>query len=413
MEGQRPAVRGPDDVSVDARAVELPGIDVPRVLGRVEGRLPGPTLLVVGGLHGNEPAGVLALRRVLGPLRERQEALRGRFVALAGNRAALRARRRFLLSDLNRVWTPRRVARLRDADPAGLEAEDREQLELLGAIRDAVEVSNGPVYVLDLHTTSGPGGPFTTLSDTLSNRAFALQLPAPLILGLEELVEGTLLSWLGDLGYVTVGFESGQHEEPAAVERAASALWLAVDAAGLLSPDRIPELTAARKGLLRDTSHLPRALEMRHRRPVSPGDGFRMEPGFVNFQRVRAGQVLARDAAGEVRAPESARILMPLYQDQGRDGFFIVREFRPFWLHVSLALRRLGAASVVHWLPGIRRHPSRPEALVVDRRVARWYALEALHLLGFRKHVDRGDVLVVVRRRFDGPRPIVPPSGAS
>ena len=38
---------------------------VDRVLGRVRGARSGPTLLCVGGMHGNEPAGVYALQSVL------------------------------------------------------------------------------------------------------------------------------------------------------------------------------------------------------------------------------------------------------------------------------------------------------------------------------------------------------------
>lgn len=391
------------------------GMEVPRVLGRVEGSAAGPTLVCVGGLHGNEPAGIHALERVLPSLEARRERVRGRFVALAGNLAALREGRRFVVRDLNRAWTPERLWALTRGDGSAMRgSEDREQRELLRAIADAVQGSRGPVYFLDLHTTSGSGGPFTTVADTLPNRSFALAFPVPLILGLEELVDGTLLEHLGDRGFVSAVFESGQHEEPRAVDRAEAAVRIAVAETGLLREEDLKGVADARKLLRGDTRRLPRVLEMRYRHPVDDHDGFRMEPGYENFQRVRRGEPLARDRDGEVVAPESARILMPLYQAQGHDGFFVVREFRPFWLHLSTGLRRLHLASVVHWLPGIRKLPERDDALVVDQRIARWYALQLLHLLGFRKHLEHGDELVVVRRRFDrAPAPEVHlPAGA-
>ena len=40
-----------------------------RELGRVRGEAPGATLIAVGGVHGNEPAGLEAGRRVLARLR--------------------------------------------------------------------------------------------------------------------------------------------------------------------------------------------------------------------------------------------------------------------------------------------------------------------------------------------------------
>jgi succinylglutamate desuccinylase len=91
-------------------------------------------------------------------------------------------------------------------------------------------------------------------------------------------------------------------------------------------------------------------------------------------------------------------MLMPLYQAQGDDGYFLVRDVRPFWLRLSGAMRRRRLERWLHLLPGVRRHPDRPGSFVVDRRVARWYALEVFHLLGFRRLSDTGRELSVSRR---------------
>ena len=78
-----------------------------REIGRYDSGAPelGPALLVVAGVHGNEPAGVVAAERVLKALREREPGLKGRLVALRGNLGALAAGRRFLGRDLNRGWS--------------------------------------------------------------------------------------------------------------------------------------------------------------------------------------------------------------------------------------------------------------------------------------------------------------------
>ena len=255
---------------------------------------------------------------------------------------------------------------------------------------------------MDLHTTSGSGAAFSTVSDTLQNRELALTLPVPMVLGLEELVEGTLHDYTGRLGIVTIAFESGQHQEPEAVDRAEAAIWLMLHATGLLDRDEwIEELRRSHSLLSETHKHLPRAFEMRYRHPIAPGDDFRMKPGYLNFQPVAKGEAVATDLDGDVVSPEEARLLMPLYQAQGTDGFFVVREFAPVWLRISSALRKLNLDRVVHWLPGIRRHPSDPHSFVVNRRVARWYALQILHLLGFRRELDAGEVLVVQRRAMD------------
>ena len=373
-----------------------------RVLGRLGRAGPGePTLVVVGGLHGNEPAGVEASQRVARALAPRNDLLRGEVVFVAGNLQALALGRRFVDRDLNRAWTAAGVAALLDRqNGVGTEesSEDSEQRELLTLLDGILDDAKGPVFCLDIHTTSGTGGAFSTVADTLRNREVALALPVPLVLGLEELVEGTLHEYLGTRGCITLAFESGQHAESRAVDRAEAGIWIILGATGLARESDLPEVIAARRELARDSAALPRVLEMRYRHAVGAEDAFRMRPGYSNFQIVREGEAVADDRRGPVTLEEDARLLMPLYQAQGQDGFFLVREFSAFWLSVSRALRAIGFGRFVHWLPGIRLHPTRDDALIVNRRVARFYALQVLHLLGYRRELDDGDTLVVLRQ---------------
>jgi succinylglutamate desuccinylase len=366
-----------------------------RVVGRLTGPVAGPSLVCVAALHGNEPAGLVALRRVFSRLDAGD--LRGEVVGLVGNRKALAQGRRYLVDDLNRAWLAGRIARVRAATTP-LSGEDEELRDLDRELSGILAGARGPVAVVDLHSTSGEGPSFGVLDDTLANRAFAFHFPVPWILGLEEELPGTMLQFLHDEGAVSVAFESGPHDDPDSVGRAEAAVWIALEAAGVLPPGRRPEPAAARRALADAYAGLPRMSELRYRHAIAATDEFRMEPGFASFDAIRSGQLLARDRRGPVRAPETGRILMPLYQAQGDDGFFVVRRVRPFWLRLSARMRRLRLERFVHWLPGIRRDPARPGTFLVDRRIARWYALEAFHLLGFRRHASLGAKLVVSRR---------------
>lgn len=371
-----------------------------RLLGRIDGARPGPTLLCIGGIHGNEPAGVHGIRRVLEALEGRSGSLSGSLVALAGNMSALGLGRRFVDRDLNRAWTRDRLAALRTGQGVG-SVEDREQVELLEQIERVLRAARGPVYALDLHTTSGPGGTFSAFTDSLPQRAFASAFPVPMVFGLEELVDGTLLNLLSENGVVAATVETGQHQEPASIDRAEAAVWLAVVRAGLLPLGDAPEAVAGRALLERDTHQLPAALEMRFKRDVSPGDGFVMQPGYSNFDTVRAGDVVAHDRGGPITVGEHGRILMPLYQEQGEDGYFLVREFSAFWMSLSMVMRRMGLAHVAPLLPGVRRVHGSPDEVVVDKRIARFFARQLFHLLGYRQLEDAGSKLIMRRRRFD------------
>ncbi|MDH3223359.1 MAG: succinylglutamate desuccinylase/aspartoacylase family protein [Gemmatimonadota bacterium] len=369
-----------------------------RLVGWVKGAKPGPMFLCVGGLHGNEAAGVGGMEDVVEQLQPRAPRMRGDFVALRGNVRALRIGRRFLRYDLNRAWAPAGPA---ESLPAGgtVTDEDAEVRELLAVLEEVRRAARGQLYLLDLHTTSGSGGAFTTVGDSLDNRAFASAIPVPLVLGLEELVEGTLVGCLSEEGWTTAVFECGQHYEPEARRRAEAAIWILIREAGLLAPADVTEADQAWEALAGEYRTLPRVLEMRYRHPVIRGDEYRTRPGLLNFQTVNEGEVLGEDRGGRITAPETGRILMPLYQEQGEDGFFLVRDFSRIWLTISKALRRLGVARIVHWLPGVSRDPALPGALVANRRVARWFALELFHLLGYRRHLEDKHRLVVVQRR--------------
>lgn len=371
------------------------------VVGRVRGGADGPTVVFVGAIHGNEPAGVEAARRVLPALERLAGRLRGDVLFLAGNLRALARGVRYVDADLNRHWTPARLAANRPGStaPAAL-SEDAEQRELLGDLGAAFASARGEVYVVDLHSTSAGGAPFITLGDTLRNRAFALNFPATVLLGIEEQLDGTLLEHLSNLGCVTLGFEAGQHRSPEAAGHDEAVIWLALVAAGCLARADAPGLEERVRALSR-ASGGGRFVEVRHRHAIRPEDEFRMEPGFQSFQPVGRGRLLARDRRGEVRARESGLVIMPLYQALGDDGFFLGREVRPFWLRLSRALRRLRVGDRVHWLPGVRRHPTDPDTLVVDTRVARLFPLQVFHLLGFRRRRWQGGRLEVGRRRYD------------
>lgn len=357
----------------------------------------GTLLFVVGGLHGNEPAGVRAIRLVLAELARRGLGLRGRLVGLAGNRAALARGVRYVEQDLNRLWSEEALA----SAPAGAEA--REQAELLAAFERHLAAGFERVVLLDLHSTSAGGAPFTIHSDTLVNRPLALALPVPVLLGLEERVEGTLLSWFTDQGHAAVCLEGGQNDVPSTIENHVAALWLTLVSAGLLSRADLPEYERHHARLANSARSLPAVVELRYRYGIAAGAAFEMLPGFQNFQPVRRGEVLARVAAqggvAEVASPLAGRMLMPRYQALGDDGFFLGREVRPFWLALSGVVRRARLDWVVRALPGVTPDRARPLELSVDRRIARWFTVEILHLFGYRWRAREGRRVRFVRRR--------------
>jgi succinylglutamate desuccinylase len=358
------------------------------VLGTYDAGVAGPTVAIVAGMHGNEPAGIAAAQRLLSALRGATARLRGRLVALAGNLSALAAGQRFLERDLNRLWTADQITRLEGTPPADDDTEQAEQRALLSVLRTLGREAEGAgqeLVVLDLHSTSAPSAPFAIINDTLRSRALALAVPIPLVLGLEESVRGALIDYTADAGHEFVGLEGGEHHAPATAELLEAAVWHVLVKLGALRREDVPDLAAHAERLRRAASGAPGVVEVLYRHEIAPGDDFRMEPGFRSFQPVRAGHLLARDRRGPVAAPLDGLLLLPLYQERGEDGFFIARPVGRGWLTVSRVLRALRVDRVLPLLPGVSHHSEHRDVVLVNRHAARWLVVEIFHLAGYRR----------------------------
>lgn len=361
----------------------------------------GPTLIVVGGLHGNEAAGVIAISQLSESLRNMADRIKGRVYFIAGNTRALARGVRFIDHDLNRSWTPKNLSSAGASD-FRRSSEGRELTELDELIDSILITAKDEVYILDLHSTSAEGVPFATVGDTLRNRSFAQKFPILIILGIEEQLEGTMLEYLNNAGAVTLGFEGGQHYSVETVANHQALVWAALANTGI-----IPKVSEIKKyqDRLANSQQVGRIFEIRYRHAITEEDDFEMNPGFNNFDAVARGQVIARDRVGPVKPVESGVLLMPLYQKLGEDGFFIGRRVAPFWLALSALLRRMGVQDMVSILPGVHRDPRDRETLIVNTAVASLFPLQVFHLLGYRRRRWSGNKLIVSRRRHDSISP--------
>ena len=312
-----------------------------RIIGQYNGDKHGDLIIAIGAIHGNEPAGVHALQMLFDmlekePLRNPAFRFHGRLVGIVGNIQAFERRMRFVKKDLNRQLTTENLDKWRgnlttnalDRTPQYPPAfEDLEGLELMQTIENEI-VSYQPkrLVILDLHTTSADGGIFSIVSDDLQSKILAEQLHAPVVLGLVSSVGGSTLHYFNEknmgIPTIAVAFESGKHDDLYAVRRAVAWLVHVLRATGAVSAYDVEN---RHEIILKNYSRdLPKSVQLVGSHPISSADEFKMFGNFRNFQPVRKGEILAKDRNGFIVAPQDCRILMPLYQTQGSDGFFLV-----------------------------------------------------------------------------------------
>jgi succinylglutamate desuccinylase len=319
-------------------------------------------------------------------------------VAFAGNLKSLKRGVRFIDRDLNRLWNKSSLFALQAQDPSQDDAEEAEARELLSCFKKELACAKGKVLIMDLHTSSADGPPFSCMGDTIPNRKLAFALPVPVILGLEEAIDGALLDWFYEQGHVAIAVEGGKHESKETVDNLEAMVWISLVASGNLHERDVPRLGDFKRLLEREVRGIPHIVEIRHREIIHPGEHFHMIPGFKTFDRVQKETPLAEKDGKVLRADEDGYVLLPLYQGQGEDGFFLGRRVPRFWLLVASLLRRLRASKLLPLLPGVRRHPHKKDRFLVDPKIARWGTVQVFHLLGYRRRRPEGDQLVFSRR---------------
>ena len=299
-----------------------------RLIGKIEGDPAGPTVVFSGGIHGNEPAGVLALVKVFNRIKDKKIDVKGSLLALIGNRKALHINQRFITNDLNRLWTPENIHHLHNGgfSESNTTSEINEMIEIDALLMSFIKGKSAQNrYFIDLHTTSSTTIPFAAIDKIKNSIDFAMQLPLPFIINLDEFLKGTLLHYLDHINFGAMVFEAGRHEDPMSVEIHEALVWLVLFTSGAVKKTDIPNFDALMTLLSGINQNPHQVFKITHREPNTNGS-FKMLPGFVNFQPIKKGQPLASYNGDKINSQKDGHIFMPLYQNQGLDGYFIVEK---------------------------------------------------------------------------------------
>ncbi len=300
-----------------------------RLIGDLQGMQAGPTVIALAGIHGNEPTGIEAIRHLLKKLEPKKSKFHGRFMGLIGNIEALKAKQRFVDEDMNRIWFTSILDKIRRTPIDEIQTAERRETKKLLEIIDPIileEQPEHPVIFVDLHSFSAESGLFVISTRDERNIELLAQLRVPLIFGIEKALHGTALKYIQNTGNIGFAFETGQHFTEFAEDNATAGLMCLMAASGCISATEIDDFARYYDYLNYQTENLPHKVEFLYKHIIEPDDEFEMRPGFKNFDRVAKGQWLAIDRHGKILAQRSGYILMPLYQQQGEDGFFIVQE---------------------------------------------------------------------------------------
>lgn len=300
-----------------------------RIIGEFVGQEKGPLIILLGSLHGNEKAGIKAIEEVFRNLRNNRTPVRGTILGLRGNLQAYLENKRYIDYDLNRCWNEQHIENLKHHEGQHIFKEDMEVVTLNGIFEDYSLGDYTEMFLVDLHTTSSDNGNFIVVPEVFADHPVINALRLPVILDLEKHIKGALLKYAQKWGFISFAFEGGLMGSEVAVQLHMAGIWEILYTSGAIAG--LPMNGTIQIGTLLQTfaSELPHKLRVKFHHWITEDEKFLMKPGYNNFQKVSKDEIIAKDIYGEVRVPMDGLIFMPLYQQSGNDGFFIVEELDP------------------------------------------------------------------------------------
>lgn len=257
---------------------------------------PGPTIVISGGVHGNEQAGV----EVIDYLREHVSIDRGTVLLVYGNPEAIEKNVRFVQHNMNRIFK------------RGLE-NDSTEYKRACEIMDALDTCDA---LLDFHAyrDTRPDAPPFIISEESDKDVYQAMDVQIVVHKLGPFCDGTIGAYMNALQKPAVSIELGSIAHPQ------ENIAIGIDSAyrllhhfGMMSYDGAPA---------RDK----KVYEFYYAH-FKENDDFSFTQEYKSFDDVRAGDVIAHDGGKELSAQYDGKIIFPFAQDPiGSDVYMLLKE---------------------------------------------------------------------------------------
>lgn len=259
---------------------------------KLSGKKPGPTSIILVGVHGNEKCGVEALANILPSLNIEAGEL---FIAY-GNPLALQNDQRFMEANLNRMF--KNDEDLSDRDRASYEYRRAQFLKLY---LDQASAS------LDIHASLNPNSRPSIISE-LNSSGIVSYLPVDLVVsGFDKLEPGGTDYYMNRLGKIGICLECGYTNDPNSVKIAEAGIEAFLAVRGHIGNRPSPQ-----KQSCLNVSKIY----------VTKTNGFTLAKPFADFEEISESQLIGLDGSEEVRADNNGFILFANNRDQiGTEAF--------------------------------------------------------------------------------------------
>ncbi|MDP3989214.1 MAG: succinylglutamate desuccinylase/aspartoacylase family protein [bacterium] len=265
---------------------------------RLVGNKPGPTSVILGGVHGDEICGPDAILRVLPDLRiEKGNVLFG-----FGNPPAIEKRERFLGANLNRMFAD-------NLSPEDMISYEYQRAQFMKRYLDEADI------LLDIHASTNPQSrPFCICESNACN--IVQYLPVELVVsGFDEVEPGGTDYYMNKIGKIGICIECGYREKLESVDLAEQAIKVFLGVAGHIGAS---------------FQRQPQKYIKMYRLYKTKTDNFVLAREFGDFEELQAGQLIGTDGLEEIHTDRESVILFPKNKEKEGEEAFLLGEVRHF-----------------------------------------------------------------------------------
>ncbi|MBI4086990.1 succinylglutamate desuccinylase/aspartoacylase family protein [Candidatus Kaiserbacteria bacterium] len=262
------------------------------------GKEPGPTSVILGGVHGNETCGVEAIRNILPNLAIEK----GRVFIGYGNPRAIAANQRFTEANLNRMFKP----------DDQLSQREKESYEY-GRAQFLKTYLNQADALLDIHASRVQHSRRFVICED-NGLPTAKYLPADLVVsGLDAVQPGGTDYYMNSIGKIGVCIECGYLGDPESTDMAVKSIF---------------SFLATRGHVTRETSSREQSRLQVFYMYVTKSSSFSLAKPFEDFETLREGQLIGQDGIEEIHAPRDCVILFSGNRQKAGDEAFLLGTYK-------------------------------------------------------------------------------------
>ena len=279
------------------------------------------TMIFIAAIHGNENSGVIALKRFFKEIKKEKIKIEGTIIGLIGNLSALKKNHRHIDCDMNRLWTDKMIN-----SKSNNHISEKQELLILKNLIEKItsQKRKKNICIVDLHNTSSPSGVFTIVNNS-KEKKLAKCLHIPVISELFSKVKGSLVNYYNKQNITSIVFEGGAIGDPASINNHEAGIWELLINNNFINESDIPKRVEKNLADMKSfSSKIKGNYSVKYIHKINDEDHFIMHPNIRNFEKVEKNQIIAEDKNGPIKSPITGYILMPLYQEQGNEGFYII-----------------------------------------------------------------------------------------